>query len=330
MQEVKISVIMPVYNAEPYLRKAIGSITVQTHKNLEIILVDDGSTDGSADICDSCAAADNRIRVIHKLNEGQAKARNIALDIATGDYIGFVDSDDSIHPDTYEYSLRLMLSQQADAVLFDCFMSEDPERQAPVLPEQLLCLQGEQILPYFMTESTRQGRLYSPCLCLYRRAVLGNLRFREGKIYEDQDFKLKFIRACQTIVVSNQIKYYYLVTGDSTTSGRLGLKNFDIIESDAIIYELTSNDPNPIVRQMGAVKKARTPFTLLGRMARYGVREEELNENETAARLLPEHRKNLPILLRAPIGWKRKLLAILLALNYKLARTILRPLKNIY
>ena len=94
----KVSVIVPVYNCERYLRECLDSVLAQTHTALELIVVDDGSTDGSAAIADAAAASDPRVRVFHGPNAGQAAARNLGLDIATGDYIAFVDADDTVHP----------------------------------------------------------------------------------------------------------------------------------------------------------------------------------------------------------------------------------------
>ncbi|MBO4906364.1 MAG: glycosyltransferase family 2 protein [Bacteroidaceae bacterium] len=324
-----ISVIIPVYNSAPYLRRAIDSVLEQTYENVEVILIDDGSTDGSDSICDSYIS-DSRVKVVHKQNEGQAKARNIGMDLATGEYVAFVDSDDRIEKDMLEYCIRLMQKEKVDAVLFDCFMSEDLNGVMPSVNEEVKRIAGQDILPFYMTESTRNSKLYSPCLCLYKHEKLSQLRFREGKIYEDIDFKYKYLKRCEAILVSNQIKYFYFVSGDSTVSGKLRQKNFELREVDDIIYNLTQEEPDERVRFLGKVKKARTAFSLLGRMARYGVVETELDEKTTAASLQKELRKNLPILLKAPIGMKRKVLALLLSVNYGLAKRLLRSQKSIY
>ena len=109
-----ISVIVPVYNVAPYLTRCLDSIVMQTWQNLEIILVDDGSRDDSVGICDLYAARDARIRVIHKENGGLSSARNAGLDIAAGEYVGFVDSDDWIEPDMFEYLLQNAENYGAD------------------------------------------------------------------------------------------------------------------------------------------------------------------------------------------------------------------------
>ena len=116
-QMEKITVIIPVYNTEQFLEKCIRSVVNQTYQNLEIILVDDGSTDDSYLICQKWAEADDRIKLIHKENGGQSSARNMALDIATGDYIAFVDSDDWIEPDMYEVMLQAILDTGKDAAV---------------------------------------------------------------------------------------------------------------------------------------------------------------------------------------------------------------------
>ena len=113
-----ISVIMPVYNVETYLSQSIESVLNQDHRNLELILIDDGSTDNSGAICDAYAAEDGRIRVIHQKNGGAAAAKNAGLQIASGTYLSFVDSDDFLEPNVFGYMLKTLQGQEADAVQF--------------------------------------------------------------------------------------------------------------------------------------------------------------------------------------------------------------------
>ena len=110
----KISIIVPIYNIEKYLPRCLDSILAQTYKNLEVILVDDGSVDNSGMIADKYARKDQRIKVIHQVNQGVSVARNTGIDLATGDYIGFVDGDDYIEPDMYEILMRIIDEQQVD------------------------------------------------------------------------------------------------------------------------------------------------------------------------------------------------------------------------
>ena len=110
----KISIIVPIFNIEKYLSRCLDSILEQTYKNLEVILVDDGSVDNSGMIADKYARKDQRIKVIHQVNQGVSAARNTGIDLATGDYIGFVDGDDYIEPDMYEILMRIIEEQQVD------------------------------------------------------------------------------------------------------------------------------------------------------------------------------------------------------------------------
>ncbi len=114
MEDKLISIIIPVYNVERYLRECIDSIIAQTYKNLEIILVDDGSSDKSGEICDEYSKKDSRIKVIHKKNGGLSDARNVALDITKGDYIGFIDSDDYIEKDMFQILYNLAEEYNAE------------------------------------------------------------------------------------------------------------------------------------------------------------------------------------------------------------------------
>ena len=121
-KDAKVSFIVPVYNVEKYVKQCLDSISKQTYNNIEIIVVNDGTPDNSGKIADLCASKDNRIKVIHKINEGVSAARNDGLKIATGDYILFVDSDDYIEPDYTTYMLKLIESSKTDiAVSLNCF-----------------------------------------------------------------------------------------------------------------------------------------------------------------------------------------------------------------
>ena len=138
-----ISVIVPVYNVKPYLRKCLDSIINQSYRDLEILIIDDGSTDGSGDICDEYRK-DDRIKVFHTENRGLSAARNLGLDSASGDWIGFVDSDDWIEPDMYEVLIRKGEETGADVVECGSLFEYPTTRPSKVLSQKLnlfcLCL----------------------------------------------------------------------------------------------------------------------------------------------------------------------------------------------
>ena len=135
-----ISIIVPIYNVEQYLRECVDSILAQSYQNLEIILVDDGSPDRCGAICDEYAAADPRIKVIHKVNGGLSDARNAGLEVATGDYIGFVDSDDWIAPDMFSYLLKGLEEKPSESWLE---MLEEHGASQSLEDCQLLALRNE-------------------------------------------------------------------------------------------------------------------------------------------------------------------------------------------
>ena len=132
----KISVIIPIYNTGIHLRKCLDSIVNQTYSNLDIILVDDGSTDGSGAVCDEYAAKDNRVTVIHQQNGGVSKARNAGIEIATGNYYNFPDSDDYLELDSYEYLLKLIEEHHCDAVNYEYYITYPNQEKQHMLSDE--------------------------------------------------------------------------------------------------------------------------------------------------------------------------------------------------
>ena len=124
-----LTIVVPSYNVEKYLNRCVDSVLKQTYKNLEIILVDDGSTDCSGKICDSIKEKDCRVNVIHKQNGGLSSARNAGLDVATGDFIGFIDSDDWVTEDMYEYLLGLFNKYEVEIVSCSYILASDKKQK---------------------------------------------------------------------------------------------------------------------------------------------------------------------------------------------------------
>ncbi|MGN0191159.1 MAG: glycosyltransferase family 2 protein, partial [Candidatus Cryptobacteroides sp.] len=157
MKKPLISIVVPVYNVENYLRDCLDSVCAQTLTDWEMILVDDGSTDGSGDICDEYAASDSRIRVVHKENTGQADSRNIAISMAQADYIGFVDSDDWIEPQMYETLYRVMVENDADISICSYFFNYVNREKAYSFSGETLIMSGNEA----MEEILEDKRLHS-------------------------------------------------------------------------------------------------------------------------------------------------------------------------
>ncbi len=226
IKEPLISVIVPVYNAEEYLEKCVNSIINQTYKNLEIILVDDGSPDKSGEMCDAFAVKDLRVRVIHKENGGQSSARNRGLDIMKGELVGFVDSDDWIEPDMYQHLYEMMI--QFDAQIACCGVQKDyPNGKVEFF--NIYYPGDNEIRIYSRAEALRESLAnvritYSPCDKLYHKDVFANLRMTEGIIYEDMEIIPKWIERTETVAYNPTPKYHYTMTDESTIRGTYNLR----------------------------------------------------------------------------------------------------------
>lgn len=212
-----VSVIVPVYNTEKYLDRCVESIINQTHQNLDIILVDDGSTDGSSEKCDFYAKNDQRIRVIHKKNGGQSSARNAGLDVCKGDYISFVDSDDWIEPDMYATLLTELERYGASLAVcgrYDAYEGSEEKSVCKSFEKDGL-FSSYDILPQMTLGAVSD---FSVCDKLHRRDLWENTRFPEGQIYEDFAVMYKILIAAENVVLCNEPFYVYFHRGNSTVT----------------------------------------------------------------------------------------------------------------
>lgn len=218
MKQAKISVIVPIYKVEQYLRKCLDSIVNQTYQNLEIILIDDGSPDRCGKICDEYAAEDERVTVIHKANGGLSSARNVGLDVATGEYIGFVDSDDWIEADMYAYLLQGIQKHDADIAV--CGIFEE-------LPNRQICRRWNKA-EVFDTEGgleqlfLRKKYSHSVWDKLYRCCLFEEIRFPDGRNFEDIATTHRVFERAKKVHLLPEAKYHYLQRQDSIMGdGRL-------------------------------------------------------------------------------------------------------------
>ena len=208
--EPLISVIIPIFQVESFLEKCISSIITQTYDNLEIILVDDGSTDNSSAICDRFQAQDKRIKVIHQENSGLSHARNIGLKNATGDFIGFVDSDDWIEPNMYDVLLSAVQETGADiAVCNYCREIETSKAiQNKIVFPKIQLYSNETALK--MLISGKKNINICVWNKLYRSSIISTIRFPEGKICEDIQWTPQVIGNAKTVAFIDYPFYHYL------------------------------------------------------------------------------------------------------------------------
>lgn len=216
----KISVIVPVYKVENFLDRCVESIVGQTYENLEIILVDDGSPDNCPSMCDKWAEKDRRIKVIHKENGGVSSARNAALDIVSGDYIGFVDSDDWIDPGMYEFLYENSQKYDADISYCGTFYNYEDDTQVAIGDYYLSIYKNMNDAVVHVTSTI----LYAPLFpAIYKRSVVQGCRFDENlKIAEDWLFNYhvrKKMTGCE--VVENKAYYHYYINRDSVMNSGL-------------------------------------------------------------------------------------------------------------
>lgn len=222
---LKISVIVPVYKSEKYIERCIDSILNQTYKNIELILVDDGSPDNSSEICDRYAEIDSRVLVIHKENGGVSTARNAGLDAATGDYITFVDSDDYIEPVMYENMLAKALEHDSDVVLCDCVKEygEYSELYSHNIREGFYNreqLEKEYFPHLLMLETVEYPATISNWLLLWKNKLnTPEMRYEPGiKFSEDLLFGSRLmLKAMSFYYMKDEAYYHYMMNPDSVT-----------------------------------------------------------------------------------------------------------------
>ena len=226
--EPLISVIVPVYKVERYLDRCLESLTGQTYHNLEILLVDDGSPDSSGEICDRWAEKDSRIRVIHQENQGAGAARNAALDVAQGELIGFVDSDDYISPQMYAHLYSLM---EEDVDIAECEILETDGDDCPLdeaAKEAPHSYTAQEAMSMHIADTWFRQ---TPPNKLYRGRVLENVRFPVGNLIDDEYFTYLAIGASRHLVHSTARMYAYRQQPDSAMHRPYSLKRLEGIRA---------------------------------------------------------------------------------------------------
>lgn len=240
MNKPLISVIIPIYNVEEYLEKSVDSVRNQTLKNIEIILVDDGSIDQSGTICDRIAAQDERVKVIHKPNGGLSDARNVGATQAQADLIGFVDSDDYVAPTMYQRLYQEMTGERADLAYCGLYHVID----------------GKEIPDYKVTTGkvlSNRDELVEKALCsdnitlhawnkLYKKDLILKHPFPVGRTYEDAFFAIPYFLDCQKAVGIMDPLYYYVKREGSIVNSTYSQKDMNVILAHDTNFELLKDN----------------------------------------------------------------------------------------
>ena len=226
----KISIIVPIYNVEQYLDKCVESLVNQTYKNLEIILVDDGTKDKSGEMADLWSIKDDRIKVIHKKNGGLSDARNAGIKIATGEYIAFVDSDDWANYKMYEILTRNLEKYNADISV--CAVKkvyeEDVVNEKQVVNKDIYVFTAEEALENLIDEGILKQTVWNK---LYKREVIDGIYFEFGKIHEDEFWTYQIFGKCEKIVYTYEQLYYYLQRSGSIMDKPFSMSRLDALEA---------------------------------------------------------------------------------------------------
>ena len=224
-----LSIIIPIYNVEKYLTKCIESVINQTYKNLEIILVNDGSTDNSKDIINKYSLIDSRIKVINKKNGGLSDARNVGIEIAKGDYIAFLDSDDWIELNMYEKLYSYIKQENADIV--QCSYQEvyNEEVNNQKIKEEIKLISGKDSLYNLYGEN--HGKTVVVWNKIYKRELFNDIRFPKGKYHEDEFTTYKLLYKANKIVDLNLPLVYYRQRDGSIMNSKFNIKRLDALEA---------------------------------------------------------------------------------------------------
>ncbi len=317
----RISVIVPVYNVEQYLPKCVDSLLAQTYENLEIILVDDGSPDGSGGICDAYAEKDPRIKVIHKENGGLSSARNAGLDIAQGEYIAFVDSDDWVEPEAYKYLLGLARKYGVKLVCAGRYDVEEKtgEKTQGLCPPMEEKISSEELVRRIFLWDNVDSAAWDK---LYHRSLLEDIRYPLGVICEDVPTTYRIALKTDQVVMGNKPIYNYLHRSGSITKSPVSEKTFHLTAHTAAVYEDIRRN-HPALEGPARYLRVRTLSHLLLVLETKGEKSwEKYPDQYNQAK--GELKRHLHFLLTSPLfGKKEKATGILLVTG------LYRPLRKL-
>ena len=323
-----ISVIIPVYNVEKYLPFSLESVMRQTYKNLEIILVDDGSKDESGNICEKYAKKDNRLRVIHQQNSGVSVARNTGIAACRGEYVGFVDSDDLIHERLFERLLDELQKNHADLSVCDLLRFKDSSEmnQKTEKKEAVLYSQEQYLKKFFKIGS--QTIEYYPWNKLYKRTLLTEDQYPKGvRDGEDIFATLKAVLRADKIAVFDEQLYFYRENPNSVTAS-FSEKDLGLIGVwDQVCAYMQKNAP--AYADYALLNRRRTDFTVLFRYAK-NVSGRELKTDKNVAVLLADLKKNEKYLLHSSIEFKRRCLIWAFCRNYYASAALIYRLYRLH
>lgn len=321
-----ISIIVPVYNVEFYLERCLTSIFNQTYPNIEVILVNDGSTDNSAEICNQIKNNHpQKVMVIDKPNGGLGSARNMGLKNINGDFIFFVDSDDWLEPDALEYLYHILKSSNADFAMGE----NSRENNSRDNRGGELLLNQYEFLNYFFKINNQKNVQYSWGK-LYKKVLFEDISFPENIVAEDIITTFRIIMKSKRIVYSNKLVYHYSVNDNGITGSSFNKKNFDLLKVWDMVIECAKEYHDEKILINAYVNRYRANLGIM-----YNVIQEK-NFRECYSQFYPEIqdcvkeiRKHYIVLINFKMPFTRKIALTLFCINYKFFGNIINKIINV-
>lgn len=306
---IKLSIIVPVYNTEKYLDRCLTSLRKQTYKNLEFIIVNDGSTDNSIEICRRYAEMDSRFKVFSKTNGGLSDARNFGLQRVSGEYIGFVDSDDFISENMYEILIKEMEKYKGDIAVSSIQHVDDNEKYTNLrrLPAEITVLnKGEAFEELLFSQRISN----SVCNKIFKKNLFMSIRFPKGKLYEDEYVTYRLFDLSSSAVICSNAYYYYRSNPNSITHSKFSEREFDrIIASEEKVEFCRENYPQ--YTHLAIKYLVYDCIVTLSKMDKYDKKYDQY--------ILANIRKYLFVFLFGKNSLKGKIFAVLAVINPRIA-----------
>lgn len=310
----KVSVIIPVYKVERYLQECLDSVINQTLKNIEIILVDDGSPDNCPIICDKYAQRDGRIKVIHQENQGLSAARNSGMKVVKGEYVAFVDSDDVINP----YMFEILVEEGNGADIIECEVTKDNKKLlAEKADIKKVEYNSDTLARYLKTNKV------GVWCRIYKRKVVDGIYFEDGAFSEDVMWSYHVFERCKTYVILDAVLYYWRQCSDSLSKSCI--KHFKS-QSERLSKIIEKNHPEllPIINNHLIIVK----INMLTNAVRYGFANKEVEQqfNEKEKHIaIDKIKKSFVHIMEDPFfRWQTKIKALIITISYSLYAIIIK------
>ena len=323
--ESVVSIIVPVYNCSGFLPRCVASLRNQTYSSLEIILVDDGSTDGSAAVCDRLAASDSRIEVVHKANGGVSSARNAGIEAAKGDYITFTDADDYVNPDHIQHLMDLMQRNGCDVAVCSFISEKEDKCSPPQCGKGLLneiVYDRDSAVCELLAGGAVGGYVWNK---LYRRELLDGIRFRgDIRILEDLRFNYEVFEKVKKMSFNPYKSYHYIQRGQSAMHSRFGDEHRKMVETAKEIRDELAGG-SPALADAGCGLLATTILWVSDVMAEYGPYDKQLFE-EYRAEFKPLKKKYMKM-SRIPFSYRAS--AVFFSMGFRVFQLSVRAVRAI-